>query len=259
MPGFEEFWLNFTFCFGRKRLAKLTHMSLQLSEELAGLLQSTKIDKVGMAILDSIKDPIGIFSKGYKILWINKAMAESIQKDAISSIGKTCFKTIWKRDTPCDDCPIKSVFKDGKPHVSEKVINWPSNATKWREIHSYPVMGKNKKVSSVITYSIDITEKKKEYQKNKEYLEFLTNKMNSNESNKTIGLCNDEIEINVYLSDRETEVLRLLPEGYTNRQISEFLSISPNTVKTHVNSIFNKMGVNDRTMAAVLATRYSLV
>jgi DNA-binding NarL/FixJ family response regulator len=83
--------------------------------------------------------------------------------------------------------------------------------------------------------------------------------MNNKESNRKIGLGDDDIEINVSLSDREAEVLRLLPEGYTNRQISEFLSISPNTVKTHVNSIFNKMGVNDRTMAAVLATRYSLV
>jgi len=234
-------------------------MDLSLSEELAGLLQSAKLDKIGMAILDSIKDPIGIYSKSYKLLWINKAMAESIQEDMVSSIGKTCFKTIWKRNSPCDDCPIKNVFKDGNPRVSEKVINLPGKKTIFREIHSYPVMDKNGKASSVITYSIDITEKKINYQKNLEYLAFLTNKMNSNESNKKIGLGDDEIEISVYLSDRETEVLRLLPEGYTNRQISEFLSISPNTVKTHVNSIFNKMGVNDRTMAAVLATRYSLV
>ena len=234
-------------------------MRQPLSEDLAGLFQIETINKVNMAILDSIKDPIGIYGKNYKLLWINKAMADSINSDAESSVGKTCFKKIWNKKSPCSDCPIKSVLKDGKPKVSEKVINLPEKKTKWFEIHSYPVIGKSNRVSSVITYSIDITEKKIEYQKKKEYLEFLTNKMKNNESNSTIGLGDDDIEINVYLSNRETEVLRLLPEGYTNRQISEFLSISPNTVKAHVNSIFNKMGVNDRTMAAVLATRYSLV
>jgi DNA-binding CsgD family transcriptional regulator len=234
-------------------------MSLPLSEDLAGLLQIETLNEVNMAILDSIKDPIGIYEKNYILLWINKALAESINSDAMSSVGKTCFKEIWKRESPCNDCPIRSVFKDGKSHVKEKLIKVPGKETRWCEVHSYPIIGRSKGVSSVIAYSIDITEKKKNNQKKKEYLEFLTKKMNNTELNKTIELGDDDIEINVYLSNRETEVLRLLPEGYTNRQISEFLSISPNTVKTHVNSIFNKMGVNDRTMAAVLATRYSLV
>jgi DNA-binding NarL/FixJ family response regulator len=66
-------------------------------------------------------------------------------------------------------------------------------------------------------------------------------------------------EIIVKLSRRETEILRLIAEGYTNLQISELLSISQNTVKSHVNHIFNKLGVNDRTQAAVLATRYHLL
>ncbi|PKN30927.1 MAG: hypothetical protein CVU64_01230 [Deltaproteobacteria bacterium HGW-Deltaproteobacteria-21] len=40
---------------------------------------------------------------------------------------------------------------------------------------------------------------------------------------------------------------------------SELLSISPNTVKTHIEDISNKLGVNDHTQAAVLATRHKLV
>ena len=67
----------------------------------------------------------------------------------------------------------------------------------------------------------------------------------------------DNIKVN--LSIRETEVLRLITEGYTNTQISELLFVSPNTIKTHINNIFNKLGVNDRTQAAVLATRHQLV
>ena len=61
------------------------------------------------------------------------------------------------------------------------------------------------------------------------------------------------------LTDREIEVLRLVAEGATNTEIAVILSISPHTVKSHVIHIFNKLGVNDRTQAAVWATRHGVV
>lgn len=61
------------------------------------------------------------------------------------------------------------------------------------------------------------------------------------------------------LSPRETEVLRHLVRGATNREISEALHISPHTVKRHVVHIFEKLGVHDRTKAAVLALRLKIV
>jgi DNA-binding NarL/FixJ family response regulator len=50
-----------------------------------------------------------------------------------------------------------------------------------------------------------------------------------------------------------------MTEGFTNNEISEQLSISPHTVKSHVIHIFNKLSVDDRTQAAVLATRHKLI
>lgn len=61
------------------------------------------------------------------------------------------------------------------------------------------------------------------------------------------------------LTSRELVVLRMISEGATNVEISNLLKISPHTVKSHVVHIFNKLGVNDRTQAAVLATRHNLV
>jgi DNA-binding NarL/FixJ family response regulator len=61
------------------------------------------------------------------------------------------------------------------------------------------------------------------------------------------------------LTDRELEVLRLLARGETNAEISCHLGISPHTVKSHVIHIFNKLGVNDRTQAAVWAARHQLI
>jgi DNA-binding CsgD family transcriptional regulator/ArsR family metal-binding transcriptional regulator len=61
------------------------------------------------------------------------------------------------------------------------------------------------------------------------------------------------------LTERELEVLGLMAQGATNVEISGSLSISPHTVKSHVINIFNKLGVNDRTQAAVWALRHELV
>ncbi|WP_026733022.1 response regulator [Fischerella sp. PCC 9605] len=61
------------------------------------------------------------------------------------------------------------------------------------------------------------------------------------------------------LSERELEVLKLMVEGYSNPQIAEKLYLSPNTVKTHVRGIMNKLSVDDRVQAAVTALRSGLV
>jgi DNA-binding NarL/FixJ family response regulator len=56
------------------------------------------------------------------------------------------------------------------------------------------------------------------------------------------------------LTPRELEVLRLLAEGLTNREIAERLVVSPLTVHTHLGSIYSKLGVTSRSAA----TRYAL-
>jgi len=61
------------------------------------------------------------------------------------------------------------------------------------------------------------------------------------------------------LTLREREVLELLVEGSANKQIARRLRITEKTVKTHVSSILQKLGVPDRTAAAVLAIRQGLV
>jgi DNA-binding NarL/FixJ family response regulator len=59
------------------------------------------------------------------------------------------------------------------------------------------------------------------------------------------------------LTGREREVLTLLADGRSNREIARLLSVSEKTVKTHVSSVLAKLGVADRTQAAVIAVRYA--
>jgi NarL family two-component system response regulator LiaR len=61
------------------------------------------------------------------------------------------------------------------------------------------------------------------------------------------------------LTDRETEVLRLIARGLANKEIARELSIGDKTVKTHVSNIFSKLGVVSRTQAALYAASIGLV
>jgi two-component system, NarL family, response regulator LiaR len=60
------------------------------------------------------------------------------------------------------------------------------------------------------------------------------------------------------LTERETDVLRLLAAGLANKQIATELLISENTVRTHVSSILAKLGVQSRTQAALYAAQLGL-
>ncbi|MEZ4869435.1 MAG: response regulator transcription factor [Caldilineaceae bacterium] len=61
------------------------------------------------------------------------------------------------------------------------------------------------------------------------------------------------------LSERELEVLRLVATGATNRAIAETLFLAEGTVRNHLTNILGKLGVSDRTQAAVKAKEFGLV
>lgn len=60
------------------------------------------------------------------------------------------------------------------------------------------------------------------------------------------------------LSEREVEILRLIAQGYTNAEIADKLYLTRGTVRNYVSSILEKLGVEDRTQAAILAIQYGL-
>jgi DNA-binding NarL/FixJ family response regulator len=60
------------------------------------------------------------------------------------------------------------------------------------------------------------------------------------------------------LTDRETQVLQLVAQGYTNQEIASHLEIDERTVRVHVTHVLQKLDLNNRTQAALFALRYGL-
>jgi PAS domain S-box-containing protein len=211
-------------------------------------------------ILNSIRDPLAVIDKNFRVLWANRARAAIHQLNRDEVIGRICYKVFFRRKAPCEDCVAQAVFRSGRSQIKEAWLDFPDGSRKWGEVRTYPVYGENRKVDGALTIIIDITEKKLKLARQKRYAEYLSRSLRVLTQEKNRVLADDgHLDTTFGLTDREIEVLRLMTEGFTNNEISERLSISPHTVKSHVIHIFNKLSVDDRTQAAVLATRHKLI
>ncbi len=83
----------------------------------------------------------------------------------------------------------------------------------------------------------------------------LAQPQNAGQAEETIA-GNDKLAA---ISSRELEVLRLIAQGATNREIAEQLVISEGTVKNHISSILGRLGLRDRTQAAIFAREHNLL
>jgi len=74
-----------------------------------------------------------------------------------------------------------------------------------------------------------------------------------------LGHLNVPGEAQVELTKRELEILRLIADGWSNKQIAQDLGISMSTVKSHVEELLAKLSASDRTQAAIKALRQGLL
>jgi DNA-binding NarL/FixJ family response regulator len=79
-----------------------------------------------------------------------------------------------------------------------------------------------------------------------------------NSSDRISGASSDVID-GINLTDRETQVLKLIVDGLSNAEIAEKICVSIHTAKAHVCNILQKLSVEDRTQAAIKALKYNIV
>lgn len=111
-------------------------------------------------ILDSIRDPFCIIDNEYKITRVNNAYAELRNRSAGNLLGKRCYEALKNEEMVCKDCIVKTTFQSADPCAKDKRVVLNDGSEVWLEIYTYPIFDNDGKVSHVIEYIRDITDRK---------------------------------------------------------------------------------------------------
>ncbi len=206
------------------------------------------------AMSGSSADPFSIIDETYRIVWSNCDTPDNRLTGAI------CHERLMGKNVPCVDCPVRDAFSSGKPVVNERWFETEGGTPKCYEVRGYPVSDRRSGMRYVLKIGRDITSSKRGTRTRDAYLDDLETALAQlSEPSKPDEYERQDLCPATPLTPRESQVLRLIATGLSNVQIAAVLSLSPHTVKSHVVHIFNKLGVNDRTQAAVLAARMELI
>lgn len=136
----------------------------------------------------------------------------------------------------------------------------PDLASPAFETAQFPVLDSNKDVIDAVNLPISTAAMKDQIKTLQDRIVELEKTVKNHDTCRTPARTSEQLKATDFnLTDREIEILELIAKGNTNNEISGLLFISPHTVKSHMINIFNKLGVNDRTQAAVLTTQHCII
>jgi PAS domain S-box-containing protein len=119
------------------------------------------------AILNSMVEFVVHYERNLRILWVNKAAAESVGLTPEQMVGQHCYEIWYQRSKPCEDCPILKTFKTGQPQEKETTT---TDGRVWF-LRCYPIKDVDGVVTSVVETVLNITERKKAEESLKTILE----------------------------------------------------------------------------------------
>jgi DNA-binding CsgD family transcriptional regulator/ArsR family metal-binding transcriptional regulator len=147
--------------------------------------------------------------------------------------------TVSRQKSSPSDCPHL-----GRP-VEEKAL--------------FPVFDAQGRLIRTVSLEIDSSALREAIHQKETQIRTLRSRVESFEQEQARHIQDTNQRLPDPLSRREIQVLQMLANGFTNKEISSRLHISEHTVKSHVVHIFNKIGVNDRTQASVWAVSHGLL
>ncbi len=112
-------------------------------------------------IFDSIRDPFCIFDRDFQIIRVNDAYAQMKNLPLKELLGKKCYEVLHNGTTVCDNCVVQKSLQSADPCAKDKLVTLPNGDEVWFEIYTYPILDEDGKVSHVIEYTRDITDRKK--------------------------------------------------------------------------------------------------
>lgn len=115
------------------------------------------IPEIMAAILDSISEYIVYQDTEHKLLWVNRAAAESVGLSPDELMGRYCYEVWYQRQEPCTGCPVVKARETGQPQEAEMTA---PDGRVWF-IRGNPVRDMNGNIVALVEGTLEITERKK--------------------------------------------------------------------------------------------------
>ncbi len=112
-------------------------------------------------IFNSIHDPFCIIDAEFKIIRANDAYARLKNRAMNDLIDRTCYRVIEGKNDVCEGCVVRKTFQSSDPCAKEKRVALRTGESLWLEIYTYPVTDEAGRVTQVIEYTRDVTDRKR--------------------------------------------------------------------------------------------------
>jgi PAS domain S-box-containing protein len=126
------------------------------TEEFTGEGTELRQPVAELAIINSVSELVIYQDTEHRILWANKASAESVGLAPPQLVGRHCYEILHQRSQPCINCPVAKARQTGKGHKVEKTA---PDGRIW-SIRGYPILDEFDHVTGMIGLALNITERK---------------------------------------------------------------------------------------------------
>jgi len=137
--------------------ARLEHVNHDFTEPKKVEEVLIKTEQQNAAILETMSEHVVYRDTEMKVLWANRAAAESVGLSPEELQGRYCYEIWHKRSKPCVVCPAKQVLKSGKQEQMEIVT--PDGRAWW--IRAYPIRDGNAEIVAIANVTLETTERNK--------------------------------------------------------------------------------------------------
>ncbi len=111
-------------------------------------------------VLDSITDPLILYDRDFRIVMANQALESIYRRSPGPLVGRRCHRVFYGRESACEECHIRELFRTGEPQMREKVIRLPDGRVRQFEIHAYPVRDEEGRIVQAVEHSRDVAERR---------------------------------------------------------------------------------------------------
>jgi PAS domain S-box-containing protein len=213
--------------------------------------------------LDNAADGAFVIDENQRVVYWNRAAQEILGYKSEEVVGRACYEILEGRGdnglSLCrHHCYVAAIAVTGSPVSSyDTCVNTKSGESIWINVSILSFPASDNSNPLVVHLFRDATQKRQSEQFTQQVLDAVKQVRDSSFSPSTFPIPSTSTAHD--LTDREREVLSLLAQGHSTRDIAQYLSISPATARNHIQNILHKLNVHSRLEAVAYARENGLV